>query len=230
MAGVACLGRGALIRGPHEWPVRRHRFDDGPPVPVEFARQSRDGRVALAVGPSARPVRALGVRMDPGCLEDARRAPARREGTSRKHIGFWSPPPCSLVSPERSGAKAIAERAGARGLNGSVWAALRPEFREWGTAPRMDEGRERLRGPTGARRDSAERCIRRTPRPVDTERRRRIEAEVRSRPARSAVTGDGTITRGGRPREPLPSRPPGSPEPAGAPRSRPARRRPEKRR
>ncbi len=228
--GVTCLGRGSLIRGPRERPVRRYRFDNGPPVPVELARQSRDGRVALAVGPSARPLRALGARMDPECLEDARRAPARREGTGRKRIGFRSPPPRSSASPERSGTKAIAERAGARGLAGTVRTALRPEFRGCGRAPRGDEGRERLRGPTGARRDSAERCLRRTPRPVGTECRRRIEAEVRSRPARSAVTGDGTIARGGRPREPLPSRPPGAPGPAGEPRSRPARWRPEERR
>ena len=228
--GVACLGRGALIRGPHEWPVRRYRFDDGPPVSVELVRQSRDGRITLAVEPSARPLRALGARRDPECPEDARRAPARREGTSRKRIGFRRSPPHSSVSPERGGTTAIAERAGARGLTGSVWTALRPEFRECGRAPRGDEGQERLRGPTGTRGDSAERCIRRTPRPVGTECRRRIEAEVRSRRARSAATGNGTITRGGRPREPLPSRPPGSPGPAGAPRSRPARRRPEERR
>jgi hypothetical protein len=55
---IACIGWGSLI-----WDMRNLNVDgnwhaDGPLLPIEFARQSRDGRITLVIVQGFAPVRA----------------------------------------------------------------------------------------------------------------------------------------------------------------------------
>ena len=175
MTNIACLGWGSLIWDPRDLPIRRYWFDDGPLIPLEFARQSKDDRITLVILPDARPVRSLWALMDSDSLEDAKEQLRLREGpTIPEYIGNWSrgrPSPDSIPM--------LSEWALARNIDSVIWTALRPRFNgDDNQPPNVEDVLRYLQGLTGTARDAAEKYIRRAPRQIDTAYRRRIEAEL----------------------------------------------------
>jgi hypothetical protein len=53
---IACIGWGSLIWDGRNLDVDGHWRPNGPALPVEFARQSRDGRITLVIVQGAAPV------------------------------------------------------------------------------------------------------------------------------------------------------------------------------
>ena len=179
MVNIGCLGWGSLIWDPRELPIRRYWFDDGPLVPVEFARQSQDGRMTLVVASGARRVRVLWALMDSENPNEAREQLGKREGIKRNvdaHVGLW-------VQGTTESLPGIDQWARARDLDAVVWTALPAKFGGVEQMPNEDDVIEYLRGLRGVQRDNAERYVRRTPRQVDTEYRRRIEADLGRTPS-----------------------------------------------
>lgn len=174
---IACLGWGSLIWDPRGLPIRRQWFEDGPFAPVEFLRQSSDGRITLVIDPVAVPVRVLWAHMIPTDLSDARRALGDRErirdGASSADVGSW-----------RQGEDAPATMPNLRGwakshdVDAVVWTALGPKFDGVEASPSAEKVIEYLRGLTGTKREHAERYVRCTPPQIDTEYRHRIEAAL----------------------------------------------------
>ena len=180
MTNIACLGWGSLIWDPRNLPIRRYWFDDGPLIPLEFARQSEDGRITLVISPAARPVRSLWTLMDSDSLVEARKQLQRREGTKKpEYIGDWSRGQWSPTEIPR-----LSEWALARNVDSVVWTALRPRFNgDDNQPPNVEDVLRYLQALTGTARDAAEKYIRRAPRQIDTAYRRRIEAELHWSPS-----------------------------------------------
>jgi len=177
MTRIACLGWGSLIWDPRELPIRRHWFDDGPFAPVEFTRQSQDGRMTLVLDGEADLVRLLWAHYDTGNLEASRRALGAREGIPK---GDWD----TRIGVWRVGREAptlipdLPVWADSRGIQGVAWTSLPPKFGDEERRPTIDEVISHLTSLTGPRRDNAETYVRRTPRQIDTAYRRRIEAAL----------------------------------------------------
>jgi hypothetical protein len=172
---IACLGWGSLVWDPRELSIRREWFTDGPFVPVEFTRQSSDGRMTLVIDPLATPLRVLWAHMVAVDLPVAVRALCNREGITEENcssrIGSWKRgdvPPGSIP-----GLPAWAE---AHELDAVVWTALGPRFEKKDRSPSADEVIAYLHGLRGPVREHAKQYIERAPRQIDTDYRRQIEA------------------------------------------------------
>src|SRR5262245_11065562 len=122
---IACLGWGSLVWDARTLPVNGDWKDDGPDLPVEFARQSGGNRITLVVVPVAPSVRTLWASLSAQSLRDAVTALNEREGRPGSNkIGRWP----SDERDEKACQEVIAAWAEKKGLTGVVWTALSPKF------------------------------------------------------------------------------------------------------
>jgi len=176
---IACLAWGSLIWDPRTLPLRRQWFMDGPFAPVEFTRQSSDGRVTLVIDRSASPVRLLWAQMDSADISGAREALHDREQLTAKEwsslIGSWQ-----RGDPVPDAIPGLSTWADARGVDAVIWTALGPKFkgRDQGQSPSANEVIAHLGSLTGTQRDHAKQYVERAPRQIDTVYRRQIEAAL----------------------------------------------------
>ena len=173
---IGCIGWGSLIWDPRELPVKGRWFTDGPRLPVEFSRQSQKGHITLALTENAEPVQTLWTELSVSSIDQAAEVLRVREGPTKvawigRHPGGSNPTnPIALV---------IAAWCNERGLDGVVWTALPPKFRETsGIIPTADEVVNHLRQLSGDARIAAERYVRCAPAQVRTKYRLKIEAEL----------------------------------------------------
>lgn len=171
---IVCLGWGSLIRDPRDLPLRTGWSGDGPKLPVEFARKSKDGRITLVVSEDTPSVDVLWTALAVQCLDEAKRALKEREDTVAKNIGFWNVMVCS----DHGEAKTVEAWAAAKGFDGVVWTALRPKFPGISGKPSCDEVVEYLRTLQGRKRLAAENYVRRAPTQIQTPYRHAIEREL----------------------------------------------------
>ena len=173
MTNIACLGWGSLIWDSEELPIRTRWFEDGPLIPVEFARHSKGDRITLVIVPDARPVPALWALMDSDSLDVARKHLREREDTIDRYIRDWSR---ETDSPECI--PELSEWAFARNVDHVIWTGLPPKFESKNRLPSEEDVLKHLRQLRGKARQDAERYIRRAPPQIDTEYRQGIEAEL----------------------------------------------------
>lgn len=179
---IACIGWGSLVWDPRELPRLGEWRDDGPLLPVEFARESGDEpekrRITLVICENAPRVPTCWSLLDVEDMAAARHALALREhgeptpSWTRKNIGF-----CDLVAGTNAGreAETIAAWAANAGLAGVVWTDLPCGFRQSRRVmPDADAVIAYLRNLNGAALQGAEEYVRKAPAQVDTAYRRRI--------------------------------------------------------
>jgi hypothetical protein len=179
MTIIACLGWGSLVWNPQDLPIQRVWYSDGPFIPVEFGRQSQDGRITLVINRNSAPVRVLWAVFEGVDLTGAQEALRRRERTPKGNpsIDVWE---ASQPAPEFMAS--LPAWAVARGVDAVVWTALPPKFARNASSdeamPTSDEVIEYLKGLTGPKRELAEEYVRKAPKQIDTGYRRLLEAQL----------------------------------------------------
>jgi hypothetical protein len=179
---IGCLGWGSLVWKPEGLPIRRYWFNDGPFLPIEFARQSKDDRITLVVvtGNSFPLVRSLWAVMSLTDLDQAREALRQREGIGKEkidnHIGTWRNNQANAEDEIHSRVGAWAKQVG---IDAVIWTNLPPKFRgNDNQIPTQEEVVSHLAQLKGTKLDNAEQYIRMTPRQIDTDYRQYIESKL----------------------------------------------------
>lgn len=177
---IACLGWGSLIWDPRELPIHGAWFEDGPKLPIEFARESGGRRITLVIADVEYTVRSLWALMSVNTLDEAKRKLADREGITegniRYSIGFWEN--ASGFSNGKC-APQIGIWAKSLHLDAVVWTNLKFGFRETrDIMPQYAQVLKHIEQLSHEERRVAEEYIRRTPVQIDTEFRRRLQRDL----------------------------------------------------
>lgn len=176
---IACLGWGSLIWDPRALPIRGKWFDDGPALPIEFARESGDKQITLVIADVDYSVRSLWGLMSVGTLGEAKGSLADREGIDEKNIkhsiGFW----CQSTGCSHGRAvPEIGSWAESKQLDAVVWTNLKFGFKKSrGQMPKYDDVLRHLKDLPREKQSVAEEYVRRAPVQIDTEFRRRLNAD-----------------------------------------------------
>jgi hypothetical protein len=173
---IACIGWGSLIWDTRNLDVDGNWRADGAMLPVEFARQSSDGRITLVLVEGFASVPTLWSEFNTRDLLRAREALRQREGISHSRaddfIACWRLGENPVSEPDAT----ISRWAVGKDLEAAVWTNLPAKFaRTDGRVPTEDEVIEYLRALQGRARAAAEEYVRRTPGQIATAYRRAIE-------------------------------------------------------
>jgi hypothetical protein len=164
-------------------PIRDGWYSDGPALPVEFSRQSANGRMTLAITDCAVPLKVLWSELQVTSLSEARAVLCARECVPKENIassiGLWEPTTFQADAIMH----VIANWAGAMKVDGVVWTALPPKFGGKAITPSVDQVIEYLSSLIGEPRRLAEEYVRRAPAEIATVYRRCIERALGWAPA-----------------------------------------------
>lgn len=168
-----CLGWGSLVRDPRNLPVRGMWHHDGPMLPIEFARESGDGRITLVLVDQGKPVTTLWAELDVPDLDSAVTALFDRERVEwLGSIGRW--PFGTRLHRHVDAVQAWAEE---RGFDGVVWTDLQPGMRgKRKQEPSLDEILRHIEALGPDARRAAEEYVRCAPAQIATPHRAAIEA------------------------------------------------------
>ena len=173
---IACIGWGSLIWDGRNLDVDGRWRANGPAMPVEFARQSSDGRVTLVIVQGFASVPTLWSVFNARDLAEARESLRQRERIPRSRAGDliadWHRGENPVSEPDAT----ISAWAAARDLEAAVWTNLPPKFAGHdGRIPTEADVVAYLQALESEARAAAEQYVRRAPRQVATAYRRRIE-------------------------------------------------------
>jgi hypothetical protein len=178
MTRIACLAWGSLVWEPRELQndMEGDWNEDGPILPVEFARTSDggEGRLTLVLVAGAQPVPVLWAEMLVSDVAAARESLRARERCNAVGVGSWP------GDASRLGYESIQQWAKRKELDHVVWTALGPLFNgKAGNAPPSSQAAlQYLRSRPLQVLNRAEEYVRRAPRQVATTFRADFESEL----------------------------------------------------
>jgi len=174
---IACLGWGSLVWDPRGLPIVPKWHDDGPFAPIEFVRQSQDGRMTLVIDDKSEYVRTLWAQMTLKDLRAAKEALKDREGLLgkewEKNIGVWKK---DDASPKNI--PTLASWATANGIDAVIWTNLKPKFAGKEDRPSSPMVIDHLKALRGTQMSLAKEYIEKAPHQISTQYRRDIEAQL----------------------------------------------------
>jgi hypothetical protein len=184
---IACLGWGSLLWKPGALPLASGWQAGGPPLPLEFARVSDGGELAIVLCEGAPDAPTWWAELDLDDLDRARELLREREQIDPRWAGLVG----SLPAEDGDGGPwhaRIAAWTEERGIDGVVWTALPPKSPGGAsTMPTADEAIAYLRGLQGERAEHAERYVRQVPADIRTPYRRVIEERLGWTPQEAAA-------------------------------------------
>lgn len=166
---IACIGWGSLIWNPEDLKICNKWFQDGPILPIEFTRQSEDGRITLIIDSIANPVRTLWALMTTDDLKDAIESLKEREKTVSKNIHHVH----KSDSPVDPITITIKNWILSKDLDAAIWTGLSHKKGE--VRPTISQVINQLLSLNYITGKAAEEYVRRAPKQIDTEYRRAIE-------------------------------------------------------
>ncbi|RZL56018.1 MAG: hypothetical protein EOP70_08240 [Variovorax sp.] len=173
---IACLAWGSLLwkTGPLKTASEWH--DNGPDLPIEFARVSDKGELSTVIREGSAPQRTWWALLDTNDIDVAREMLREREQIAQEHPEWLGSLPSGVDYPC---ATAIGEWLARHDLDAVVWTALPPRYAdEEGRAPTADEAVDYLDGLSGDTRSHAEDYVRQIPPSLATAHRGAIETRL----------------------------------------------------
>lgn len=177
MENIACIGWGSLIWNPGNLLIQREWFKDGPFLPIEYVRQSDNGRLTLVITSNAKPVRTLWALMATQDIDEAKKSLAIREGRIKNFESIIE----TVTSTDETDDFVklnIQKWMKNFDLKAAIWTNLPPRFDNTDDKePSIQQAIDYFKLIDINKRQLAEEYIRRTPKQIDTEYRRKFEAE-----------------------------------------------------
>lgn len=177
----ACIGWGSLVTDWGELPCDGVWREDGPGLPVEFARESLGGRITLVICPDVARIGTYWTELKVTELSAARTALGRREYAAANqkwiadYIGYFD---ATSGTGHGAGLEAVTEWAASKSLRGVVWTNLPFGLRaSRGTMPSADEIASHFAGLSVKDRDVALKYVRLAPKQTETAYRRLLSAK-----------------------------------------------------
>lgn len=148
-------------------------FKDGPQLPVEFVRESSGKRITLVIDKESKPIQTLWAMMPAENIEDAISALKEREGKNAQ-IDFVK----ATDRTDDAIRKIIVEWLHIKNIDVAIWTGLGSKFNGTNKRPTVEEVVTHLKNLKGEEKNVAEKYIRKAPKQVSTEYRKKIEAEL----------------------------------------------------
>jgi len=172
---IAFLGWGSLIWNPRELRISGIWEKDGPCLPIEFARVSKDRRLTLVLHPGVSRVKTLWARATCKDVQEAIHNLAEREGTTEENIGFLSIPDensrCNVVKSVLPTIKLWTKQ---KQLDAVVWTDFPSNFKKYSP----ENALKHLRKLDGKDLSNAEAYVRKAPQQIRTNLRTLLEKEL----------------------------------------------------
>jgi hypothetical protein len=179
---ICCLGWGSLVWEPKDLPIRSEWFKDGPFLPIEFTRQSSDGRITLVITDGMPFVRTLWSIMASGDMDYCVNALANRERISQNNIDIDIGIIRAGESVRNSNVKItnlILDWSSRLGIDAVIWTNLPPKFNGIkDVIPEPKQVVDYLNTLPSNKLLIAKKYILNTPNQIDTDYRRMIVQEM----------------------------------------------------
>lgn len=171
---IACLGWGSLIWRQENLQIQNKWFDDGPILPIEFSRHSDNDRLTLVIDEEAKPVRVLWALMTTDNIQLAIKSLKEREGIKKDGLIHF----VKSIDTDGSLIKlTIIQWLKSKNIDAAIWTGLSFSDKTNKARPTIEYVLNHLRTLEYTKRRTAEEYIRKAPKQIDTDFRRKIESE-----------------------------------------------------